>query len=106
MYRTDLAVALVCAALLSGCAQFPVLDETATPGVNTAAYPDLLPLDGLTFEPPARATPEARADIEARAARLRSRALALQSASVGANRGLERRMQRLQQRANQLRAGS
>lgn len=60
--------------LLSACAQFPELDATATPGVAEAAYPDLVPMETLLTAPEPRATPQARAGVEGRAAALRARA--------------------------------
>ncbi|SIT10771.1 hypothetical protein SAMN05421759_11658 [Roseivivax lentus] len=63
---------------VSGCTQFPELDATATPGVAAAPYPDLLPIDALLRGAPARATPDLRAGVSARAAALRARAARLQ----------------------------
>ncbi len=63
---------------LMGCTQFPELDETATPGVAEAPYPDLLPLETLLRGAPPRATPDLRAGVADRAAALRARAAFLQ----------------------------
>ncbi|EPX82056.1 hypothetical protein [Salipiger mucosus] len=73
---------LLAAALLAACTQFPELDATQTPGVATAPYPDLVPLDWLTDAPEPRATPEMRAGIEGRVAGLRGRAARLQASEV------------------------
>lgn len=69
-----LILALTLAAL-AGCTSFPELDAAQTPGIETAAYPRLLPLDTLlTEEGDPRATPEATDDLAARVAQLRARA--------------------------------
>ena len=104
------ALALV-AAGLSGCARFPELDATATPGVAEAPFPKLVPLDGLLEEQaPPRATPEVITEVEARAAGLQARAGGLQSvASPASGAGLspvEQRLKRLRQKAEALRAAN
>ena len=94
---------LACGAALGGCTQFPELDQTATPGVADAPYPDLLPLDMLLEAPAPRATPEIRAGVEARAAGLQARASALQRARIGPANNIDQRVKRLRQRAAALR---
>ncbi|MGR3271621.1 hypothetical protein [Thalassococcus profundi] len=69
---------------LSACAEFPELDATATPGVATAAYPQLLPLETLLDGPAPRATPDLRAGVEGRAASLRARAARLRGPVIDA----------------------
>ncbi|WP_116599959.1 hypothetical protein [Primorskyibacter marinus] len=62
-------------ASFAGCTSFPELEAAQTPGIQSAAYPRLLPLDTLlTEEGDPRATPEAMGDLAARVARLRARA--------------------------------
>lgn len=72
------------AVLVVACAQFPELDASQTPGVNDAAYPDLVPLETLLNGPVVRATPEMRAGIEGRVAGLRARAARLNGPVVDA----------------------
>ena len=79
-----LALFLLMTGLATACTQFPELDATATPGVADAPYPDLLPIDQLLRGSAARATPEVRAGVEARAAALRGRAEALQGPVIDA----------------------
>lgn len=74
-----------CAPLLlaaaAACTNVPELEEGITPDLRSAAYPDLVPLDGL-LEPlpaPARQSAETQAELDARAARLRARAAALEA---------------------------
>lgn len=62
-------------ASLAGCTSFPELEAAQTPGIQSAAYPRLLPLDSLLAEGgDPRATPDAMDDIAARVAQLRARA--------------------------------
>ena len=76
---------LACLALapLAGCATFPELEASVRPGVRSASYPDLVPLEVLEAQidedrigAGTQETLEARADrLRARAARLRRRNL-------------------------------
>ncbi|WP_421906785.1 hypothetical protein [Mameliella sp.] len=97
---------LFCAAALAaltGCTQFPELDATQTPGVADAPYPDLLPLEALLNGAVPRATPGEAAAVEGRVAALKARANRLQRVDV-APRGVDRRLLRLQQKAEALRS--
>ena len=74
-----------CAFLLlaaaAACTNVPELKEGITPDLRRAAYPDLVPLQGL-LEPlpaPAQQSAETEAELNARAARLRARAAALEA---------------------------
>ena len=67
---------------LAACTTFPEIDAVETPGVDSAPYPDLVPIGTLLETGPPRATPEIRAGVESRAAALRSRAAALQGPIV------------------------
>ncbi|WP_417722355.1 hypothetical protein [Salipiger sp.] len=84
MRHSPLPILLLCAAL-TGCTQFPELDATETPGVATAPYPSLVPLETLLAAPAPRATPEMRAGVEGRVAGLRARAARLQGAIIPAS---------------------
>ncbi|CUH81456.1 hypothetical protein [Tropicibacter naphthalenivorans] len=98
---------LFCAALLAGlagCTQFPELDAVQTPGIENAAYPDLVPLDDLLNASAPSVTPEMAAGLEARAAGLRARAARLQRTSVAQPRSTAARVARLRQKAAALRA--
>lgn len=70
---------------LLGCTQFPELDAARTPGVATAPFPALLPIESLLDGPEPRATPEMRAGIEGRVSGLRARAARLQGPVVSAS---------------------
>ncbi|WP_146590000.1 hypothetical protein [Puniceibacterium confluentis] len=70
--------------LLCACAQFPELDSTQTPGVATAPYPRLVPIETLLQGAPPRATPEMRAGVLGRAGALRARAARLSGPVVDA----------------------
>lgn len=72
-----------CAVLLlaAACSNVPELEEGITPDLRKAAYPDLVPLENL-LEPlpaPAEQSTETQARLDARAARLRARAAALET---------------------------
>lgn len=90
-------------ALLSGCAQFPELDETQTPGVATAPYPALLPLDTLLEGPRPTASPAMIAGVQGRAEALRARAGGVQARPVGPGADVQGRLSRLRQKAETLR---
>lgn len=74
-----------CAVLLltaaAACTNVPELEEGITPDLRKAAYPDLVPLDGLLdpLPAPAEQSAEAQARLDARAAQLQARAKALQT---------------------------
>ncbi|MCQ0092082.1 hypothetical protein [Roseovarius sp. M141] len=85
--RHSFALALIAAlgagSLLPGCAQFPQLDATLTDQSRRAPYPDLVPLSGLQArindtDTNAGAAPA----IEARIARLKSRAARLRGTVI------------------------
>ncbi|MBE9635246.1 hypothetical protein [Salipiger mangrovisoli] len=70
---------LTALALTGACTDFPEFDGSQAPGVATAPWPKLLPLDGvLRAEAPPRTQPEMAGELDARAEALRRRAAALQ----------------------------
>lgn len=73
----------LCLALL-GCTQFPELEGTVAPDVETAAYPDLVPLGPLLANSaPVVEDPVATTDaLESRVTALRARAGALQRGTI------------------------
>ncbi|MDU8912822.1 hypothetical protein [Aestuariicoccus sp. MJ-SS9] len=77
---------------LSACTQFPALDRAATPGIETAPFPALLPLDALLAGTEPVTSPEMVAGIGARAAALRGRAVRLQGPVI--DRATRARMRR------------
>lgn len=105
MRRSFLFVVLAAGLATLGCTQFPELDQTATPGVAEAPYPDLVPIESLLNGPAPRTTETVRLGVEARAGQLRARARALQRAPVGPAGDIAQRVKRLRQRAAALRAG-
>ena len=104
--RRTLGPLLVCClpvlAGLGGCAQFPELDATQTPGVATAPYPRLLPLEALLNGAAPRASEAEIALVEGRVGALRARADRLQRVEI-APRGIDGRLVRLRQKAAALR---
>ncbi|WP_425038451.1 hypothetical protein [Primorskyibacter sp. S187A] len=81
--RVSFPLLSLCAALgLAACAQFPQLDAVEEGGVDTAPYPQLLPLEQLTEGPALTATPQVRSGILARAESLRARAARLSNRPV------------------------
>ncbi|WP_206080264.1 hypothetical protein [Pacificoceanicola onchidii] len=97
------AAAMALAVTLSACTTFPELDAAQTPGVENAAFPKLVPLDGLLTGPEPRATVEMAQGIEGRIAGLQARASRLRRLSA-APRGVGSRLARLRQKAAALRA--
>lgn len=90
-------------AVVAGCAQFPELDRTQTPGVENAPYPTLVPLGTLLEGPVPQEDMSAVARVEGRADALQSRAARLQRVQAGGQAGLPARLARLRQRAEALR---
>jgi hypothetical protein len=76
MRTATIALCLV----LSACTQFPELKDSVGPDVDSAAFPDLIPLapTQATATQPAEDPAETRRAFEARVAALRARANALQ----------------------------
>jgi len=67
----------------TACTNVPELKDRITPDVHTQAYPALIPLE-QAFEPqedPGKVSQKLEETLNARAARLRARAAALQSAA-------------------------
>lgn len=90
-------------AVVAGCAQFPELDRTQTPGVENAPYPALLPLDTLLEGPVPQEDMSTVARVEGRAEALQARAAGLQRVQAGGQADLSSRLARLRQRAEALR---
>ncbi len=95
--------AVAFSALLAGCAQFPELDRTQTPGVATAPYPRLLPIEELLDGRQPTATPGMIDGVLGRADALRGRAGTVQAAPVGQGAGVQDRLTRLRRKAEALR---
>ena len=76
--------ALILAASLAGCTQFPELDAATSAEVASAPWPQILPLPEVLAQMPAepRATEATTAAVEARAAALRARAAALRARQI------------------------
>ncbi|MGY9047195.1 hypothetical protein P775_27990 [Puniceibacterium antarcticum] len=70
--------------LLCACAQFPELDSTQTPGVDSMPYPRLVPVDTLLTGDTPEATPEMRDGVLGRVSALQSRADGLRAPVVDA----------------------
>ena len=71
--------------LLAGCADFPQLDASVSDRARAAAYPRILPLDGLLAVADARPEGAAAAglgNLPARLARLQARANAMRGRPV------------------------
>ena len=94
--------------ILAGCTQFPELDETATPGVAEAPFPELVPLDGLLAAPatPPVATKETIGQVEGRVSGLRNRASRLHTVNASQPASTASRLKRLRQKAAALREES
>lgn len=75
---------LVClVAVLTGCARFPALDGTVTDADRSAAFPTLIPLDGLLALAAAPGQAEFSGDIDSRMDRLNARANGLRGPVIG-----------------------
>lgn len=76
-YRPFLA--LIAAAGLAACTEFPALERTLTPALEAAPYPELVPLDPLLAQARAGQVDAVQTEttLEARVARLRARAARL-----------------------------
>lgn len=78
------AIPVLFCLLLGACAQFPELDGTVAPDLKNADFPSFVPLDTLSvtnarvIDDPAQTTQ----DLEARIAKLRARAAALQRRDI------------------------
>ena len=81
--RARLALALWTA--LTACTPFPQLDSTIADDLKDAPYPQLVPLDSLDTQlAQSRLTDESLAGMEARTARLRTRAAGLRRTVIDA----------------------
>lgn len=69
---------MICAAALASCGTVPGLETAVSEEVAAAPYPELLPIRDLPQAPEARLTDNSEADLDARSARLKRRASALQ----------------------------
>ncbi|EBA09085.1 hypothetical protein SSE37_22624 [Sagittula stellata E-37] len=104
MRRAYLSLPVALLVAQTACTQFPELDAVATPGVENAPYPQLVPIDGLIAEPaPPRATKEDIAQVQARVGGLQSRAARVGNAQVSQSGSVADRLKRLQQKAAELR---
>ena len=74
--RTSSLIKVCLLATLTGCTQFPALDETITPQMEAAPYPDLLPLGPVIAQTQAGAidTAATETQLNARVSALRARA--------------------------------
>ena len=76
---------------VAGCAEFPDLNSTVSPELETAAFPKLVPVEPLLARADeVQITDETSAGIAARVARLRARAARLKGSVV--DRGTRARM--------------
>ena len=80
MRRSLITFVLVLAA--TGCSDFPQLDGTISARARSAAYPRILPLDGLMSGVAATGTGAELGNLPARLARLRGRARAMRASPV------------------------
>ena len=104
MRRAYLSLPAALLMALTACTQFPELDAVATPGVENAPYPRLVPIDDLIADPaPPRATKEDIAQVQARADGLQARAARVGSAQDSQADSVAERLKRLQQKAAELR---
>lgn len=99
-YRASALIALLGG--LSACTQFPELDAAQTPGVSTAPYPKLLPLDDLIGGVMPEVSAETITRVEGRVGALQARADRLRRAQV-AQAPVDSRLARLRQKAADLR---
>ncbi|SIT76612.1 hypothetical protein [Pontibaca methylaminivorans] len=86
-HRPTAIAAPALALLLAGCAPPPELDATISPELAGAAYPDFAPVEqllGPTREPPGQAAAATEAELLARRAQLQARAERLRGAAIGA----------------------
>jgi hypothetical protein len=88
---------------LAGCTQFPELEGGRVDSDRSKGYPGFLPMDQLLTGDPRQATPEVITGIDARVAVLQARAGALMRQQPSRDAGLQRRIARLQQKADVLR---
>ncbi|MGP6087932.1 hypothetical protein [Antarctobacter jejuensis] len=101
--RSYTAFALLAFAVgLTACTQFPELDAAQTPGVETAPFPKLLPLDDLLGGPMPEVSAETITYVEGRVGALQARADRLRRAQV-AQGPVDSRIARLRQKAADLR---
>jgi len=76
-------IAILCLTTLAACSQFPSLEEDAALGARDAPYPALVPTESLRTQiPGAQIIDDSQAALEARIARLRSRAARLKGTVV------------------------
>ena len=76
-------------AALSGCGEYPELNDTVTPQLEASSYPDLVPLGPVLAQASTQGTDpvQAQASAEARVAALRARAARLRGSVLsGAER--------------------
>ncbi|WP_425100079.1 hypothetical protein [Tropicibacter sp. S64] len=102
-WMTRMALPLALAGALAGCADFPELDAAQTPGIETAAYPKLVSLDGLLVGPEPVATVEMIGAVQGRVSGLKARADRLRRVRA-APPGVSARLAQLRQKAAALRA--
>lgn len=77
--------ALIAALSLTGCSQFPELEQVEDSAAREAPYPDLVPIESITASvPDARTTPATAPDMETRVDRLKARAGRLKGTVVDA----------------------
>lgn len=85
MYQIARLVCLVAA--LTGCTRFPALDGTVTDADRSAAFPALIPLDGLlalaAAPGQAGSATDVNSDIDSRIDRLAARANRLRGPVIG-----------------------
>lgn len=80
--RLALAFALTLGGM--GCIQVPELDEAGDPALDTADFPELIPLGPVVAASadPSEASADLQADLQGRAARLQRQAEALRNSEV------------------------
>ncbi len=80
MRRSAITFILVLAA--AGCSDFPQLESTISERARAAAYPRILPLDGLMGDVAASGSGAGLGNLPARLARLQSRARVMRARPV------------------------
>lgn len=90
--------ALLLAAGLAACTQFPELDATRSAAVANAPYPDLVPIETLLAGPEPQATEAVIGQVQGRVAGLQAKATRLRGVSAGPQ-GIAGRVTRLRQKA-------
>ena len=80
MRRSLFTIILVLAA--TGCTQFPELDRAVSARARAAAYPQILPMDGLERDVQATGSGSGLGNLPGRLARLQSRARSMRARPV------------------------